>query len=537
MLSRYWLCLAVAGMALSQTGIDYLVVTPARFAPAFADFAFWKTRKGLRTEVVPVETIMARSSGRDRAEKVRNYLRLLHDSLGTSWVLLAGDTASVPTRMVFTPGNLTEYSPSDMYFSDLDGTWDEDHDNRFGEEEDSIDFFSDVYVGRVAAGDTETVRSLVEKWLEFERVPGPGFLMRLIRAGDTTQLVVPPGWFEGSISSPPTTQELRDSLNVGYQLAWHLGHSDGQALIVGGQVVLDIPGVQELTNRDKQCVLLTVGSQASAFDRQCIGSALVQHNQGGAVAVLANSRAGWTGISEILGYQFFHNLFGSETCYEAGRNQARTKDRFVNLARTQWRWRQALYLWNLLGEPNLPLWKEEPRELTVTHPATLDTGRQWFPIEVRSSGQPVRARVCLWKGEEVFERRWVWDKESIPIQPLTPGPMLVTVTANNHLPYEGVCGIGVGIGQFPTSADRGPEVLVRGGRAVLVSSFCAVTVELFDQVGRRIDGPLRLMPGEQQRFVVLPGVVLVLASHHGQAKANCPAGDGDRSVTKAVVVR
>jgi len=542
-LNRSWLALVIAGMSLGQTGVDYLMVTPAELAPAFDDFVFWKTRKGLAAEVVPMETVLVHSSGRDRAEKVRNYLKMLHDSLGTTWVLLAGDTMSVPTRMVFTPGNLTDYSPCDMYFSDLTGSWDGDGDNIFGEEDDSIDFHADVFVARAPLNDTPAVKVLVQKWLEFEKHPEPGFLKRLIRAGDTTHLGVPAGWFEAGLTNPPAAQELRDSLNAGFQLAWHLGHSDGQALIVGTQTVLDSAGVPGLTNFHRQGVLLTVGSLAAAFDRGCIGSALIKHNNGGSVAVLANTRAGWVNTSEILAYQFFHNLFNTDTGYELGRNQARTRDRYVTLARTQWRWRQALYVWTLLGEPNLPLWKDEPRTLTVNHPVTLDTGPQWFPIEVSSSGQPVRARVCLWKGPEVYERRWVWGTDTIPIHPLTPGTMLLTVTAADHRPYEDSCGVGVGVGdkavQPPVTTPE-PLVSVNGGKTVMVMANVPVHLEAFAVSGRRLFGSVQLEQGAQRTFTAPDGIVFVQATVGSEASSSSirlSRRPAQRCLWKVVVMR
>jgi len=488
---RWLIALLFLGVVRAQTGVDYLVVTPARLAPAFVEFGRWKTAKGLWTEVVSVESILAHSAGRDRAEKVRNFIRLCRDSLETGWVLLAGDTAGVPTRMVATPGNVTELSPCDMYFSDLDRDWDANHNNIFGEESDSVDFYGDVFVGRAPVTDTSQVRAVTRKWLEFEQNPAPEFLKKLIQAGDTGNMPVPPGWFKAQLPDSPGRYEFRDSLVSGFQFVSHIGHASNTELLVGTQVILNLSDVYALTNLHRQNVFLTVGCEAGAFDMACIGSALLEHANGGSVAVLANSRASWVGCGEMLSFGFLSRFFRTDSCREVGRNLCRTKDYFVSLARTQWHWRQSLYVWNLLGEPDLPCWKDTPKTLTVTHPFVLDTGAQELPISVESGGEPVRAFVCLWKGHEVYERRWIDGSGTIPIYPRTPGEMLVTVTGPDYRPYQGSCGIPTGVAEVK----RRPEPLVRlslvpGGFEVATSA--PTSIEFHDLSGRKRLGPVSL---------------------------------------------
>jgi hypothetical protein len=491
-------------LTASHPSVDYLVVTPGRLAPAFSDFVHWKTRKGLWTELVPTETILTRTPGRDPAERLRNFVRRWHDSLSTKWLLLAGDTAGVPIRLAATPGNITEFSPCDLYFSDLDRDWDANQNNVFGEEADSVDMLSDINVGRAIVTDTSTARALVRKWLEFELGPNPDYLRKLLLAGDSVNLTLPPNWFLGRLSSPPSRRELPDSINAGFQFVSHVGHSDGTMLLVGTQLVLDLTDVASLQNAHRANLFLTVGSQAGATDRPSIGTALLARPDAGSVAVLANSRAGWLGRSELLGRFFLNRFFSSDTCREVGRNFAGAKDVFVPLARNDRYWRQTLYVWHLLGEPSLPCWKDTARTLEVSHPFALDTGRQDFPIQVRSGGMSARACVCLWQGDEVYERRWIQDSGSINIHPRTPGELLVTVTGPDYRPYLGSCGIATPLAdhrQTPLPRLRCFQTLA----GIVIETKGATSVQVLDATGRcelhrRLFGPharleLALSPG------------------------------------------
>jgi hypothetical protein len=507
--------LLLFGAAGAQPVADYLIITPARLAPSFGEFARWKTAKGLWTEVVPVESVLARSTGRDRAEKVRNFIRLYSDSLGTDWVLLAGDTTDVPARMVATPGNVTDYAPSDLYFSDLDGDWDANHNNIFGEEADSVDFYANVFVGRASVTDTAEVRAVTGKWLEFEQGPEPGFLRKLIQAGDTASISTPPGWFKAHLPDPPGRYEFRDSLLSGFQFVSHIGHATNAELLVGTQVILNLSDVYALTNLHRQGVFLSVGCEVGAFDMTCIGAALLTHAGGGSIAVLANTRAGWVGCSEMLSFGFLNRFFQTDSCAEVGRNLCRTRDNFVPLARTQWRWRQSLCVWNLLGEPSLPGWKDSPGTLSVTHPLQLDTGAQELPIAVQAGGAPTRALVCAWKDSEVYERRWIDGSGTIPIHPRSPGEMLVTVTKPDHLPYQGSCGIATAVAESGPTV-RGQTVRLSIGPAgITIASRSPAVVELHDLTGRARLGPFGLPASGVRQVACAAGVWFVRARSRG----------------------
>ncbi len=89
--------------SLLPSDCQYVVVTTRRLAPAFDEFVFWKTRKGVKTAVVTMEDIKANYQGDtishiyDDAGKLRQFLLdAYNNGGGIQYALLAAD--SVPIR-------------------------------------------------------------------------------------------------------------------------------------------------------------------------------------------------------------------------------------------------------------------------------------------------------------------------------------------------------------------------------------------------------------------------------------------------------
>lgn len=495
------------GMAGAQASTDYLVIAPDAWVAEFDSFAHWKTSKGLRTAVVAVESIVAHQSGRDDAERVRSFIKLWRDSLGVQWVLLAGEPPAVPPRRAFAMGQSVL---CDMYFADLDGNWDRNGNGIYGEPADSVEMCPDINVGRAPVSSAVQARDITAKWLHYELGSTHRSLTRLLQCSDATNLNPPPGWTTALLSPPIGRYQFRDSLQAGFDVVWHVGPGDREQLGDPYGTILDISDAGSLTNHDRLGVLLSSASSACDFSANCIMGALVRNANGGSMATLGNSGLGYTACRPLY-YEFFTCLFGSDSLRRVGQSQRRAKCRYAPDARSDQTWRLALFHWNLLGDPELAVMAETARVLTVHHPAVLDTGAQEFPVVVRSGGASCSGYVCLWKGDEVYERHRVVDSGSIAIHPRTPGEMLVTVTAPNHRPYRGSAGIAVALAEAaPLSAGAapGPTVVSGGSRlrspVILPGESC---VELLDAAGRRV---MELRSGANDVSRLAPGVYFIV---------------------------
>jgi hypothetical protein len=142
-------------------------------------------------------------------------------------------------------------------------------------------------------------------------------------------------------------------------------------------------------------------------------------------------------LSGYLDYYWWRGLF-SHNKFRLGETLAWAKG---NCPSSQTIWKYCQWTLNLLGEPEMPLWTDTIETMVVTHPDNFPTTLSSFPVHVDDAGaRPVDAAyVCLWKGDEVYERGYTnHDGDlTLEVDPLTQGIMYVTVTTQNFLPYQG----------------------------------------------------------------------------------------------------
>jgi hypothetical protein len=175
--------------------VEMLIITPddEDFINAVSPLVQWKNNKGLKTIIL---SNFSEYSGRDDAERIRNMIKSYYERENIKWILLTGDAQEnlIPIRNVYNPdvvivgGDESEYlswddyyKPTDYYYADLNGSWDEDNDNIFGESAeynkngiDEIEWTPEVYVGRLPAGSATELEIMVNKSLKYETAPNIG---------------------------------------------------------------------------------------------------------------------------------------------------------------------------------------------------------------------------------------------------------------------------------------------------------------------------------------------------------------------------
>ncbi len=449
---------------------EYLVVTNSDMDTVFQRLCNWKTKKGIKAVTRNIDWITNNYSGRDNQEKIRNYLKTLYPDSGLVWLLLGGDVDIVPTRKAFAMACSARMHPRedslpcDLYYSDLDGTWDLNGNNVFGEIEDSIDLFPEIFVGRAPVNDISQAQAFVNKILTYETNPPLDYQCRALFLGEIlwtnpyTDGSVGKDWIDlkyvPSRYDPITKLYERlgnesrssviDAINQGQNFINHNGHGATQAMSVGDGV-LNNQDMDNLTNSSKQGVLFSIGCWTSAFDLDAIGEHFVRNPNGGGVAFIGNSSYGWGspgnprfGYSDRFDAQFYAELFANPAPH-IGQVLALSKAYFIAHSRDAnvYRWHQ--YQLNLLGEPEMMIATDSLKNLLVYYPSTIPLGENRIVITVTDNGLPLRnALVCVQKGDEVYERGYTgYDGQlSFNINPTFEGNLALTVTSHNFLPYE-----------------------------------------------------------------------------------------------------
>jgi len=425
---------------LSASPRPYVIVTSSALAEAFGGLAALREQSGLRTEIVTTEWIEANCQGADLQERIRSFITTAWADWGTEFVLLGGDEQIIPHRGMYVKAGeeIEPDIPCDLYYSCLDGDWNADGDQYWGEPGEE-DLLPEVSAGRLPVDTPEQVRDITAKLAAYALSPPPGrcstalMLGELlwsiegvdtwggdskdeVRAGSSAWGFQAAGLPAGiSVSTlydrdlgSWSAADLTGALCAGVNLVNHLGHANLHMVV--RLTASDLPS---LDNGGMPFVCYSQGCYPAAFDNRddagayyaedAIGEQLVTA-PGGAVAFIGNTRLGWSapgttcGVSQFFDLQFFDALFGESI----GRLGPAVDDsRIDNIAFLPYAGvRYVMYGLCLLGDPAMHLWTGEPRTLAVSHPESMEEGTASFEVFVSESGAPVPgALVSLMCGE------------------------------------------------------------------------------------------------------------------------------------------
>ncbi len=443
--------------------VNYLLITTDAFVSYFQPLVDWRTKQGFKGEILTVNTISSTYPGRDVAEKIRNAIIYYYQNRGLIFVVLGGDYQYVPKRGVYaTCSGYTETSmPCDLYFADLTGSWDGDHDNTFGETTDSIDFYPDVYVGRASVSSATQATTFVNKIFTFEKNPPTDYLKRILLpsvmlfssynwhghyANDSIAAITPAGWTDRSILDPTTTTPIRDSLNNGFEFCCVNCHGNEVGFwTASSQLIYGTATASSQANGNKLFILNSIACLSGSFDysSDCLAEAMMNNPNGGAVATMQNSRDGWgmppqLGPSEWMDVKFYDFLFNRDSFY-IGIAHARSKSMFTAQGMSDVCWRWCIFELNLFGDPAMTMWQDVPQNITAQFPQVVPLGPSNVVVNVSRAGVPVNhALISIQKGTEVYEQGYtdVLGSATIPITPTSAGHINLTITAQDCYPFE-----------------------------------------------------------------------------------------------------
>jgi len=450
--------------ALDGDEVDMIVITSRSLCASFQPFADWKTKKGYKTLILGTDSVYARYTGADDQTRIRNCITDYWQNHGLKYVLLGGDAGTVPDRTCqLTVEGTTGDIPADMYYADLQYSWDSDHNGYYGEMTDTVDLYHDVYVGRVPADNATDVATFLKKDTMFEKHPDTTYLKSLVLpsemlfdpyhgkvANNIIATTFPTGWRISKLEDP-SSNAVPDSLAHGYELCHFCCH--GNYDVFGG--MLDVSQVPNITCGNKTSIVNAISCYTGEFDDQeCIAEELVNFSGGACVATVCNSRYGYgyppaLGPSEMIDIEYFRQL-NNKGCYELGAMNSLSKDYYHGLSMNQEVWRWCVYELTLFGDPTLPVWTEQPAVMNVSYASSVPSEPQTMRVSATAGGQPVEdAQVCLMMGSTVYavgrtnSQGWV----DLFISPTVTGTMNVTVTAHNCRPFEGTCSVVSGSNQ------------------------------------------------------------------------------------------
>ena len=165
---------SLAETAAAGEIVHYVIITSPSFVPSFQPLVDLKARCGMRARIVDTAWIAANYGGADLQEKIRNFVRFAYENWQTTYVLLGGDNEVIPHRGFYVKNGTTVDAdiPSDLYYSCLDGNWNTDGDQYFGEPGEE-DLLSEVIVGRLPVDSAVEIANAINKISSYTLSPIP----------------------------------------------------------------------------------------------------------------------------------------------------------------------------------------------------------------------------------------------------------------------------------------------------------------------------------------------------------------------------
>ncbi|HEC76385.1 MAG TPA: hypothetical protein ENI33_03890 [Thermoplasmatales archaeon] len=404
---------------------DFIIISPDEWIECLIPLKEHKERHNIKTKIVSLNEIYTgkyfRVDGIDDAEKIKYFIKNSVEEWGAKYILLVGSVYKMPIRNAvyyWSSGyKIEKFSiPTDLYYSDLyryeDGkmvfsSWDTNGNGIFGEdyeeglgEDDIIDLYPDVYVGRIACENEKVVKNVVKKIINYEeKAYGSNWFKKIILIGGDTF----PGWgvVEGEFMNEMVSEimkefdtykiwyslgnlnsiEIEKALEKGAGFLYYSGH--GFPYGWATHAINDekwvgryfTPYISTLFNFYKLPVIffdacLTAKLDFNSSDLRedgipfkfnstfpCFAWYFIRHSYGGAIATVGATRVAFTGVDEdgphwgagYLAYKFFESYRETDI---VGEVFARSQEKYVN--KNLWdKWTIQEFI--LLGDPTLKI--------------------------------------------------------------------------------------------------------------------------------------------------------------------------------------
>jgi len=416
----------------SDNNYEMLIITPAQFEADFDTLIKHYLIRGIRAQVKTREDIESEMSGQDTQEKIRNYIIQEYSNHGIMYVMLGGDVEHIPYRgfycmvqssSVYEDSNI----PSDLYYSALDGSWNDDGDSKWGEIGED-DLLPEVGVARFSFSNSTELASMLHKTITYQTTPVTGNLGHPLMAGehlydspqtwgsDYLELLIgyhdDNGYETTGIPEDNTFTKLYDKnsswsasqliaeINSGKNFLHHVGHANSDYVMKLSISDITNGNFSGANGTDHQYTnVYTHGCICGAFDNNdCIAEYMVKIDNF-AASFVGNSRYGWFNEGQTEGpsahiHREFVNALYTDSLDRIGMTHMKSKYATAPWVNASGQWEEGALRWcfydcNVLGDPAMSIWTAEPWDIDVTYPSAVAIGQTECSINISSSGNPV----------------------------------------------------------------------------------------------------------------------------------------------------
>jgi hypothetical protein len=423
------------GPVPSQTE-EYIIITNDTMQSTFQTLANWKADWVDGVGIYTVSWITSTYSGVDNAEKVRNFIIDWYTNHGTRYVLLGGDVSAVPYRGFYIySGGYTDYDMlADMYFSHLDGNWNNDGDSYWAEPGEE-DWYAEVAVGRAPCETVTEAENFVNKVIAYEEAEKPKRVLlhqSRVMSGNSPDSRCLAYNCDDYIPGDYTIDYLFEENGTVSKSVWishwaqnpaavaHIGHGNTNVYYInyeiGGTVAWYNTDIPSMTNTfwPWTTSVACITGQIEAND--CLAEAYVMDPDNGAIVAIYNDNYGWfnTGNACMYSGEFCEMEF--RACWSDKKekfgdmlNQARSYLASSASSNSTYRW--CFYERNIVGDPESPSLTQRIHGdiVTITNPHNGDTVSGLVPITTSTQG-------CIDTVEFYIDGTLVYTDDTAPFE-------------------------------------------------------------------------------------------------------------------------
>jgi len=456
--------------------VEYLIITSEDLKESFAPLKAWKTRKGVKTEIITTEYIYSNYAGNTDKIKIKRCLEDYYENRNLKWALLGGDNIVVPVQMCYVrnqSGSRTDFTPCDLFYACFDGAfdWDANGNGIIGEVDDNVDLIPEIYISRLPVRDSDQVTAFVNKLLKYETNPATSnYVKKMLLAGvhiDNTwggqsdahrrseymyEQYIAPFWngvkyrfYDTGTDFPYdlTSSNLQTQLGNGYHFFHMASHGSINTWTISAGDGYSASDASALQNENAS-IILTIACHTNAFDNDtilCLSEAFIQNPMGAGVAYWGSSRYGWNyslptlnfGSSLRCNAEFYFRLFNSvpnSDSYKFAAITSATKQHFFteSVGYGTMRWLQ--FSLNAIGCAEMPIYTEDPLQFTNV---VISQNGSSITVNANTAGCTI-AISSIDDGQSYFE---VVKNVSSHTFTNVDVPSYITITKHNYIPYLG----------------------------------------------------------------------------------------------------
>ena len=430
----------VPSYSARTTGFEYLIICDAAKLANWQPLMDFYTGKGYSVYMKPVQEIISQGTGADTQAKIRNFIIDSYAQNSLRYVLLAGDSDLIPHRgfsvNMGAGGESDNDIPADMYYNCLDGTWNSDNDNLWGEMYET-DMVPELALGRMCYNSDAEITNQINKATMYQIAPveaniesslfvgewlwdgptwGGDYMDEMIGGANIhgySTVGVPTTWNISTLYDRTfgyeeawNANQIRPLLSQGPNLVNHLGHSNTTYNMRLSNNQVSSTTITNDGSTNNFSIHFSQGCYAGSFDNrdtspgQYTSDCITEKFTGistSAAAMIAHSRYGWgmqgstDGASQYLHRQYIDAIFG-ENINQLGYTLVDTKIDVIPFINQQPVMYWVLYETNLFGDPAMMIWSDAPQTILAQIPSYWAVGLTNYSIQTNAPGAELRLK-------------------------------------------------------------------------------------------------------------------------------------------------